>query len=123
MISDEVWDRVREAWFAAIPLQYRNDGKERLNSVNQGDRHISSRIILGPPPKPILDRWFANCERHLTADQLKAKAARESMSRPGVKKGDSWSPRRRERARAKPSLPSVPAEMCRMLPGSLPNWR
>jgi hypothetical protein len=42
MISDEVWDQVREAWYQAIPKQYRNDGKERLNSVNQGDRHIYS---------------------------------------------------------------------------------
>src|SRR5271157_1769358 len=29
MISDEVWDQVREAWFEAIPEQYRNTGEDR----------------------------------------------------------------------------------------------
>ena len=71
MIGDEVWDQVREAWFASIPEQYRYSGKER---GNHHDRHLSSALILSPPPKPLLDRWFANIKQHLTNDQLRAKA-------------------------------------------------
>ena len=65
MISDDVFDKYREAWFQGIPTQYRNDGKERRGS-NQHDRHLSSAIILGPPPRPLLDRWFMSIRMHLT---------------------------------------------------------
>lgn len=91
MISDEVWDQVREAWFAAIPLQYRFTDKEpRKDCKGRGvqadhNRHLSSAIILSPPPKPLLDQWFAHFERHLTKDQLQAKANRENCGKPGVR--------------------------------------
>ena len=42
-----------------------------------------SAIILGPPPKPLLDRWFASITQHLTKDQLKAPAARQNCGKHG----------------------------------------
>ena len=65
MISDEVWDEVREAWFASIPPQYRNLGKER-GIADQQDRHLSSAIILEPPPANMLTSFFAQFVPHLT---------------------------------------------------------
>ena len=113
MISDEVWDQVREAWFATIPEQYRHTGKEHNNS-----NHAIGAIILSPP-KPLLDRWFADIRQHLTKEQLRAKAAREACGRNGMREPvlDVTEPRRRKRsrARAQPSLPEVQA-----LPSSLP---
>ena len=106
MISDEVWDQAREAWLASIPKPYRYTGRERkASNVPDG------AIILPPPAAPLLQRWLEMvCERHLTQDQLQSRAVRENCGRPGVKKGDSWSPLRRERnrTRAKPSKPSLP---------------
>jgi|SRR5208337_1180956 len=93
MISDEVWDKVREAWFATIPEQYRYTGKE-----HNGSNHAIGAIILPPPPKPLLDSWFGNIKQHLTAAQLKAKANRENWCKPGVRKGEPWTPRRRSGA-------------------------
>ncbi len=98
MIGDEVWDQVREAWFASIPEQYRYSGKER---GNHHGRHLSSALILSPPPKPLLDRWFANIKQHLTKDQLRAKAAREACGRSGCGVTFSVS-RANASARAKP---------------------
>ena len=44
-------------------------------------------IILGPPPKPLLDRWFASITQHLTKDQLKAQAARRRLKNTSHKHG------------------------------------
>ena len=49
--------------------------------------------------------------QHLTKDQLKARAARQNCGKPGRRKGEPWTPRRRDRARSEPSLAPVPAEV------------
>ena len=114
MTSEATEELIRAHWYASIPVQFRNDGKERRGS-NQHDRHLSSAIILGPPPRPLLDRWFMSIRMHLTKDQLKARAARENCGKPGRRKGEPWTARDRNRARPKPSLAPVPAEVLRPL--------
>ena len=86
-ISDETFDKVREAWAASIPEQYRfNEKTVRKDRMGRGvqseaTRHLSSSIILPPPPKPLLDSFFASIRMHLTADQLKARPKYE-MNKP-----------------------------------------
>ena len=53
---------------------------------------FASAIILGPPPKPLLDRSFASIRQHLTKDQLKARAARQNCGKPGRRKGEPTAP-------------------------------
>ena len=108
MISDEVWDKVREAWRETIPEQYRFTDKER-GIASQQDPHFSSAIILPPPPAHMLASFFAQFTPHLTKAQLAARAARENCGRPGVRKGEPWTPPAANRSRAKPSLAPVPA--------------
>jgi hypothetical protein len=97
--------------------QYRWTGKER-----KGQDHQGAAIILPPPPAPLLIQFFASITPHLTAKQLRA---RTCYGRPGVRRDLSQpSPRKRSRARAKPSLPpcKLPhAETCAMLPELLPE--
>jgi len=50
--------------------------------------------------------------QHLTKDQLKARAARQNCGKPGRRKGEPWTPRRRDRARSEPSLAPVPECVC-----------
>ena len=70
-ISDETFDKIREAWARGIPPQYRFTGKDRSTSPNISDRHFSSAIILPMPPVAILERWLSMiCKPHLTKDQL-----------------------------------------------------
>jgi hypothetical protein len=59
----------------------------------------------------MLTSFFSQFTPHLTKSQLAAKAARENCGKPGRRKGDLWTPRRRNRSRAKPSLAPVPAEV------------
>src|SRR5271157_5230359 len=91
MISDEVWDKVREAWRETIPEQYRFTDKER-GIASQQDPHFSSAIILPPLPAHMLASFFAQFTPHLTKAQLAARAARENCGRPGVRKGEPWTP-------------------------------
>ena len=104
MISDEVWDKVREAWKASIPEQYRWTGKDHT-----GSNAAAGAIIGPPPPAHMLAKFFAQFTPHLTKRQLHAKAMREKAGRPGRKKGESLRRRNRNRAkvRAVPRLPSV----------------
>ena len=46
MISDELQEKVREAWYQAIPEQYRNTGKERKADYSTGDHpaHTARRL-------------------------------------------------------------------------------
>ena len=98
-ISDETFDKIREAWARSIPKQYRYTGRDRPQSHNITDRHLSPAIILPSPPVAILERWLALvCKPHLTEAQHKEQARREAMKR-GPKKRD-WSARRRRRAAA-----------------------
>ena len=76
MISDELQEKVREAWYQAIPEQYRNTGKERKADYSTGDH-----------PAALRERWLSMIEPHLTKDQLRAQANREKCGRPGAKKG------------------------------------
>ena len=99
MISDEIWDRVREAWKASIPAQYRWTGKDHSTS-----NACYGAIIAPPPPAHMLAKFFAQFTPHLTAKQPAAEQARANCGKPG-RKGES--PRCRSRARAVPSLPSV----------------
>src|SRR5271166_6013682 len=95
----------------ALPFETKRLRSKERRGSNQHDRHLSSAIILGPPPKPLLDRWFASITQHLTKDQLKAQAARQNCGKPGRRKGEPWTPRRRDRARSEPSLAPVPDEV------------
>src|SRR6516225_166197 len=92
----------------ALPFETKRLRSKERRGSNQHDRHLSSAIIPGPPPKPLLDRWFASITQHLTKDQLKARAARQNCGKPGRRKGEPWTPRRRDRARSEPSLAPVP---------------
>jgi len=61
MISDGTFDLMRERWFETIPVQYRNNGKDR-ESYHQ-HAHLSSAIIA--PPPQILERFFAAISRKM----------------------------------------------------------
>ena len=103
MISEATEELMRAHWYQAIPEQYRNTGKDRRS----GTRHISSAIIAPPPPRCLMDRFFASIRMHLTEKQLKAKLAhgnRVMVHKPFV-------PPPSKRRRNKPSLASVPAEI------------
>jgi hypothetical protein len=99
MISDELQERFRESWLAAIPQQYRLSAKEKGHI---GDRILSSAIILPPPPCAMLTKFFAQFVPHLTAKQLQARAVREAS---GAKARAERT--RKSRVRKKPSDPSV----------------
>jgi hypothetical protein len=93
-ISDEVWDRVREAWARSIPKQYRYTGKDRSRSSEISDRFLSTAIILAPPPVAVLEKWLAMvCKPHQTEAQRQEEARREALKR--GPKAKEWSPRRR----------------------------
>ena len=103
MISEKTEELVREHWFQSIPVQYRNDGKERNSDA--GSHHISSAIIPSPPPPALLERWLATaCTPHLAKDQREAKANCENLGEPGAKKG--MPRRRRERSHKLPPAPA-----------------
>jgi hypothetical protein len=53
-ISPETEDLCRETWSSGIPLQYRYTDQTLV------DRRILSSIILPPPPKSVLDRFWAH---------------------------------------------------------------
>jgi hypothetical protein len=46
----------------------------------------------------MLTSFFSQFTPHLTKSQLAAKAARENCGKPGRRKGDLWTPRRRNRS-------------------------
>ena len=71
VISGEIEEIVRERWYQTIPEQYRNDGRDR-DGYHQ-HAHLSSAIILPPPPRQILDRFYAavSAKMHLTQAQLR----------------------------------------------------
>ena len=102
MISDSTFDLMREAWFQSIPEQYRlNDKAVRTDIKGRGVqseccRHLSSAIILPPPPRIMLERFFENifAARHVSIRQL-------NMKHKPRKKGEPWSSLRRERSRAR----------------------
>ena len=104
MISGEVEELLREAWFRSIPVQFR--AGEEGESRNGSNRHLSSALMLPPPPKPILDRFFQRFERHLTQDQLRA---RNKFVSNRVERVPA-APPPSKRKRAKPSLAS-PSEL------------
>jgi len=118
MIPPELEERrVREAWFNAIP--WSNIDRPEKSAK---DKITRAAIILPPPPAPLLIQFFASITPHLTAKQLRA---RTCYGRPGVRRDLLRpSPRKRSKARAKPSLPPcrLPhAETCAMLPELLPE--
>jgi hypothetical protein len=102
--SGEVEELLREAWFRSIPMQFR--AREGGESRNGSNRHLSSALILPPPPKPILDRFFQRFERHLTQDQPRA---RNKFVSNRVERVPA-APPPSKRKRAKPSLTS-PSEL------------
>jgi len=67
---------------------------------------------LPPPPRQILERFFAavSAKMHLTQAQLKAKAAREACAHKGRKPAFNGElpRRRRNRKRSQPNLPLLP---------------
>ena len=106
MISGEVEELIREAWFRSIPVQFR--AREEGESRNGSNRHLSSALMLPPPPKPILDRFFQRFERHLTQDQLRAR--NKFVSNRVERAPAAPPPSKRKRKRAKPSL-ALPSEL------------
>ena len=105
MISGEVEELVREAWFRSIPVQFR--AREEGESRNGSNRHLSSALMSPPPPKSILDRFFQRFERHLTQDQLRA---RNKFVSNRVERVPAAPPPPSKRKRAKPSL-ALPSEL------------
>ena len=101
-IRGEVEELIREAWFRSIPVQFR--AREEGESRNGSNRHLSSALMLPPPPKPILDRFFQRFERHLTQDQLRVRNKFVSNRVERVPAAPS------KRKRAKPSL-ALPSEL------------
>jgi hypothetical protein len=101
VISDETWDKVREAWAAGIPEQYRFTGRE-----HKGDYAIGA-IILPPPPRPVLKTFWGFFERlsrnmHLAEDQRREQERRANW---GKRKSEQT---RRSRSRAQPeTAPTV----------------
>ena len=80
---------------ADIPAEYRFTGRDR--SASDPAR---GAIIAPPPTVSILTKFFASLgPLHLTKKQLAAKAACENCGRPGVRKGEPWTPRRRDHSR------------------------
>lgn len=102
MISPETEEKIAKVWLEQIPEQYRNCGHNR-SSTHERDRFMSSAIILGLPPEPLLFKFFEMLSRrkHLTANQLRAREMR-------AKAGSAASQARKGkngRARQQPSLP------------------
>jgi hypothetical protein len=108
VISGEVEELVREAWFRSIPVQFR--AREEGESRNGSNRHLSSALMLPPPPTPILNRFFQRFERHLTQDQLRARNKFVSNRVERVPAAPPPPPPPSKRKRAKPSLTS-PSEL------------
>ncbi len=77
MISDEAFDRMREAWKASIPEQYRHTEK-----THDG----RAAIILPPPPEAVLERFLTSLKPHLCRDQVIVSRA----GKPGKKRRQSW---------------------------------
>ena len=104
MISGEVEELIREAWFRSIPVQFR--AREEGESRNGSNRHLSSALMLPLPPTPILNRFFQRFERHLTQDQLRARNKFVSNRVERVPAAPSPSPSKRKRAKPSLVLPS-----------------
>jgi hypothetical protein len=106
VISGEVEEMVRERWYQTIPEQYR--AREEGESRNGSNRHLSSALMLPPPAKSILDKFFQRFERHLTQDQLRAR--NKFVSNRVERAPAAPPPSKRNRKRAKPSL-ALPSEL------------
>ena len=94
MISDETWDKVREAWAAGIPEQYRFTGRE-----HKADYAVGA-IILPPPPRSALKTFWRFFERvsrnmHLTEDQRRERERRANW---GKRKSEQTRSHSRKRA-------------------------
>ena len=74
MISDELQERVRRAWFESIPERFRFAEGSKDNRGLFGDRLLSSAIIAKPPPPSLVEKFLLGIfgERHLTAAQAAA---------------------------------------------------
>jgi hypothetical protein len=57
-ISATTWDLYRQCWAAGIPPQYRADDQVR-SIQSERDRRHSSAIIAPPPPKALVNKFFA----------------------------------------------------------------
>ena len=78
-ITSETEDLIREHWAARlIPKQYAyRPGATYTSSTAEG------AIILPPPPKTMLAKWFAHFTPHLTAEQQSAVFGSSKRKRSG----------------------------------------
>jgi len=101
VISDETWDKVRDAWAASIPEAYR-----WVSDAHSSSNPAASAIIGAVPPAQMLAKFFAQFVPHLTKAQLAAKEARARCGNHVRKSADTPRIRiRASRARKPSSLP------------------
>ncbi len=90
MISDEAFDRMREAWAALVPEPYRY--RPTGETYWQDGR---AAIILPPPPEAVLEHFLATLTPHLRCGQ-------KVLSKGGLK---PWQPGKKKTAsRVRPHM-------------------
>lgn len=103
--SVETFNRMRECWRASIPERYSNTDRD-----HKGCDCAAAAIFAPPPPKCLLDRFFAAIQPHLTEKQKHVQAARAACGRRSDLPAAGAPPKKPGRARRRPS----PQALCRL---------